>query len=91
MSAIRRSQLVVGCLEALGVQHRLRAAAHQFGAIGAEFGGQLVELFDEVVVELHEYLTSGHHHMVSHMARAREPRLAERGEPAHRGIRRRPS
>jgi hypothetical protein len=36
----------------LGVQRRLGAASHELGAIGAEIGGQCVELFDAIVIEL---------------------------------------
>jgi hypothetical protein len=37
-------------------------------------------LFHEIVVELHQYLTSGHDHMVSHMATALSRAL---GNSAH--------
>jgi hypothetical protein len=50
-----------------GIQDGLRAASHQLGSVGAEISGQRIELFYEVVVELYEYFTSSHDHMLSHM------------------------
>lgn len=60
-------ELAIGCCEALRVQNRLCAATYQFGSIGTETSGERVELFYKVVVELNEYFTSSHDHMLSHM------------------------
>ena len=74
---IRRSEFSICCCQPFGVQHRLGAASHELRSIGAEIGGQRIELFDQIVVELYEYLTSSHDHMVSHMAPARKRALTK--------------
>lgn len=48
----------------------------QLRPVGVEIGGQGVESFDEVVIELHEDLTTRHDHMLDQMARAAPVRVA---------------
>ncbi len=64
---------ILGC-EILGFEDCLGASSHEFGPVCAEIGGEGVEAFDEVVVELHQYFTSSHDHMVLHMVSARNAR-----------------
>jgi hypothetical protein len=61
------NQFPVGDERVLGFDDCLSAAAQEFGAVGAESLGQLVEVIDEIVVELYEYFASRHGHMLSHM------------------------
>lgn len=71
MAAVSQLELsILGC-EILGFEDCLGASSHEFGPVCPEIGGESVEAFDEVVVELHQYFTSSHDHMVLHMVSAR--------------------
>ena len=61
---------MIGRCKPLGIQDCLCTTPQQLGSVGTESSGQRIELFDEVVIELHEYFTSGHEHMLSHMVAA---------------------
>ena len=64
---MRGLEFAVGLGQPLGIEHGLGAAADQLGTVRAEIGSEFVEPFYEVVIELYEYLTSGHVHRVNHM------------------------
>lgn len=49
-------------------QHRRSPATKQFGAAGPLRMRKSVQPIDELVIELHEYLSPAHGHMVRHMA-----------------------
>ena len=56
------------CLGELGgLKHGRGAATEKFGSIGAFLRGDLVEPCHQVVIELDQYLSSRHVHMVRHM------------------------
>jgi hypothetical protein len=68
LASICPLELPVGGREFGSVEHGLCTAPQELGTVGAEFGGQIVELRHELVVELYEHLPSSHEHMVTHMA-----------------------
>ncbi len=70
LTSVGRAELTIGRSVLFSVKDCLRTSTHQLGSIGAELGGQRVELLHEIVVELYEYFTSGHDHMLSHMVAA---------------------
>ncbi len=45
----------------------MSTSSDEFGPVHAEFGGEGIEAFDEIVVELDEYFTASHCHMVMHV------------------------
>ena len=58
MAAICGHEFTIGGARVLAVDDRLRASTEEFGTARPECLGQRVEMFDEIVIELHEYLTS---------------------------------
>lgn len=66
-SAIGIPQLPVCLNEFGGLKHGRGAATEKFGSIGAFLRGDLVEPCHQVVIELDQYLSSRHVHMVRHM------------------------
>ena len=67
LTPVREQELAICGNELLGVEDRKSASTHQFGSVGAEDGRECIEAIDKIVVELHQYLTSCHDHMLSHM------------------------
>lgn len=60
-------QFPVGFGELISIEHGLGASPDQLGAVCAEIGCEFIELLNEIVIELNEYLTSSHVHRVNHM------------------------
>jgi hypothetical protein len=60
-------QFSVGLGELFSIEHGLSASPDQLGAVCAEIGCEFIELLNEIVIELNEYLTSSHVHRVNHM------------------------
>ncbi len=66
---VRGLESSVGVAKFLRFEDGLGAAPYELGPAGSEVGGDGVESFDEVVIELDEYFATGHDHMVQHMVR----------------------
>ncbi len=66
-SAVRGLEVAVGLGEPFGIEDGLGASTDQLGTVRPEGASEGVELLDEIVIELHEYLTSSHVHRVNHM------------------------
>lgn len=81
LTLIRRLEVAVGAGEVFGGDHRLRAAPEQFGSVGAQAEGKLVQRLYEIVVELHEHFASSHDHMVTPMVQVVPGRAAARPAP----------
>ncbi len=79
LAPVADPELAVLACQIFGLEDGLGASPHEFGSAGAEVGGQGVESFDEVVVELHEDFASSHAHMVVHMVDGRLGRDAAFG------------
>lgn len=65
MPAIRGDQVTGGFGEFFRGQHGPRASPEELGPVGVEIGGQSVETFDEIVIELNEDLATRHHPMLA--------------------------
>ena len=68
LAPIGRHQSAVGCGEVFGFDHRTGAAPEQFRAVGSVVFSDLVQLFDQIVFQLNQYLSTGHDHMLTHMS-----------------------
>ena len=66
-SAVCGLEFAVGFGEPFGIEDGLGASTDQLRSVRAEICGEFIELLNEIVIELHEYLTSSHVHRVNHM------------------------
>lgn len=82
--AVGEYQLAVSLLEVCGVDHRLGPSSDQFGSAGPQSCGELIQPFDEIVVELHQDLSPSHGHMTLHMVMARTDPCASAGAECSR-------
>jgi len=71
---IRRGQRLIGGDEILGCDNGLRSSPKKVGTAGATGFRNSVQSLDEIVVELYEYFTTCHDHMLLHMVRCHECR-----------------
>lgn len=67
MAPVAELELAILGYKVFGFEDCLGTATYEFGPVRAEVGRQRIEAFDKVVVELNQYFTSSHDHMVAHM------------------------
>jgi hypothetical protein len=87
LTLVPGDELSVGRCELLGGNHCGGAPAEQLGPVRSEPSRELVEPFDQVVVELDKNFSSGHDHMLSPMVRTAGHRVLKRPGHARKRIR----